>query len=147
MRLNRTLRMPRDLRKVMAELVAVHAEPEPDLEHDFDRLIGGVKDRVHAAVRAGSSDEQITQVIDAYIDTFLSNWKGRMLRDHRRVLNRLDLLEVRVKPYLERSDALHSDDMSRLGDLDGAVSHALDRVSDPDTPFTDPLPRQRRRDG
>jgi hypothetical protein len=102
-----------------------------------------MRERIHAAVRAGNTEEQITEAIDEYVDTFISNWRGRMLGRHRQVLNRLDVLEVRVKPYLDRSDALHADDMSRLDHLDGAVTHALDRVSDPDTPFMDPLPRQR----
>lgn len=146
MKLNRIPRMPRDLRKVMAELQSVHTEPEPDLVHDLSQLLDALRERIHAAVRAGNTEEQITQTIDAYVDTFISNWKGRMLSRHRQVLNRLDVLEVRVKPYLDRSDALHADDMSRLDHLDGAVSHALDRVADPDTPFMDPLPRQRRRE-
>jgi hypothetical protein len=131
----------------MAELQQVHDEPEPDLNHDLERLVDGIKQRLQAAVYAGTPDDKITEAIDQYIDSFISNWRGRMLSRHRHVLNRLDVLEVRVKPYLDRSDALHADDLSRLDHLDGAVSHALDRVADPDTPFMDPLPRQRRRDG
>jgi hypothetical protein len=141
----KSVHMRRDMRHVESALAA---RGEPDdrdvldmgkVRYDIDRLIGTMPfDRV---------DDSVYQMIDGLIDSYLADFLHRMRAEHDLRIGELDRLRIKVEPYLRQAKALMHDDLSLLGYLDAAVTNALDRVADPETPLIDTrppeLPRER----
>ena len=85
--------------------------------------------------------------LDSYVDTYVAEWLARMKAHHDEVVAELDVLAGQVAGIEElyRTHLSDLDDM--VGDLQRAVSHALERVSDPDAPYYEPVPRRQRKGG
>ncbi len=137
-------RLPRIIRRVERRLRGIHHRPERRL--DLSELRRELAVRV-AALAPEQRGPAAVEVLDAYVDTYISDWLSGMRGRHSAVLNEIDLLEVHVSRAREMLLALHEDQSARLADLEGAVSHALERVTDPDAPSYEPVPRQRRGGG
>lgn len=133
---------PLALRGVVRRLRRIEARRDPAL--DLAKVRAQVR-RLVAELTPGYDPEAVQAEIESYIDTFIYDFLRPLERRHHSCLGQLDHLEAKVQAYLEEAGALNLDVYSQLTHLDGAVTHALDRVSDPDTPFNDHIPQQRPR--
>ncbi|MGX7826062.1 hypothetical protein ACTG9Q_13305 [Actinokineospora sp. 24-640] len=86
-------------------------------------------------------------IMDAYLDTFVAKWLTDAKAHHDSVTVKLDLVAARVAAVVEVCRIRHDDQEDVLHDLEAAVSHALERLADPDTPFYEPVSRAERRKG
>ncbi|RDI24506.1 hypothetical protein [Lentzea flaviverrucosa] len=84
-------------------------------------------------------------VLFGYVDAHIADWLANMKTHHDTVQAELDLLSVRVTEVKAFYQIHHDDQQNVLDDLEAAVSHALERLSDPDAPFYNPEPRNKRR--
>jgi cytosine/adenosine deaminase-related metal-dependent hydrolase len=134
----RTPRMPRLLRRVVKSLRHINDQPSRPL--DLNRI----RDRFAEFLPpAGAAGEQATADLDVYIDTHVAEWRREQRVRHEAVLGELDLLVIDIEQVRKQFLTLHEDRNVKLSDLEGAVSHAMDRVSDPDNPYLSPGPRKR----
>ena len=134
----RTPRMPRLLRRVVKRLRHIHHQPSRPL--DLDRI----RDRFAEFLPpVGAAGEKATADLDVYIDTHVAEWRREQRVRHEAVLGELDLLVIDIELVHKQFLTLHEDRNVKLSDLEGAVSHAMDRVSDPDNPYLSPGPRKR----
>ncbi|MGI5247118.1 hypothetical protein [Dactylosporangium sp. CA-139066] len=105
---------------------------------DSERVGRELRDLI-AGMAPEHIDEEIYAAIDQYVDSYVSQFRREMYERYNSDLIELDLLETRLRPYLEWADEVNSDERSRVEHMNGAVTHALDRVSDPDQPYRDPI--------
>lgn len=143
MKINRHPSMPRGLRRVVKSLSEIADRRDHAL--DLTQARGELR-RLVDAMAPEHVDEEIYTAIDRYVDSYVSDFLRDMHERHSVQLNELDRLEIRVRPYLERADALNHDEHSRLTHLDAAVMQALALLGDPDTPLHDSIPHQPRRE-
>ncbi len=92
-----------------------------------------------------SRTEAAEGILHGYVDTHVGEWLADAKARHDKVSAQLDLLATRVIEAETLYLAHHEDQENVLHDLEGAVSHALDRVASPDIPFHEPEPRSKRR--
>lgn len=129
------------LRLIRFRLPRLGSKREPAIDlSTVRREIETLLDRVTAG-----SVEQAGLLLDHYVDSYVADWLGRANVHHRTVTAELDVLAVRVSEARELFQVHYDDQAGVLDDLEGAVSHALERVSDPDAPYYEPEPRNKRR--
>jgi hypothetical protein len=135
------LRASLKLRRIRARLPGLRREAEPVLDlSDVRAALDSMLERVTAetAGRAGP-------MLESYVDTHVAEWLSRGKADHQAVISELGLLATRVTEVRELYRVHHDDQDAVLADLEGAVSHAWQRVTEPDTPYYEPEPRSKRR--
>ncbi|NUT99103.1 MAG: hypothetical protein HOY78_44580 [Saccharothrix sp.] len=137
------LRASLALRRVRTRLPQLRATPEPDLDVTavrarLDEMLDGITPAT--AWQAG-------RLLESFVDTHVADWLAKARVHHETLATELDLLAVRVAEVRELYQVHHEDQTGVLDDLEGAVSHALERVSDPDAPYYEPEPRKQRRRG
>jgi hypothetical protein len=137
------LRASLTLRRVRARLPRLRATPQPDLDVTTVRArLDEMLDRVTPATAW-----QAGRLLESFVDTHVADWLAGAKVHHETLATELDLLAVRVTEVRELYQVHHDDQTGVLDDLEGAVSHALERVSDPDAPYYEPEPRKQRRGG
>ncbi|MCU7728859.1 hypothetical protein ODJ79_34540 [Actinoplanes sp. KI2] len=133
---NRRPRMPRPLRQAMAELEQLAREPV-EYTIDLTSITDGLRTRIggHAP---DLDDVRFRQAVDDYIRHSIDELKAGLHARHDGYMDRLDRLEVMVRPYLDRARTMAHNTRSNLSHMDAAVTNALDQLSDPETPIYDP---------
>jgi hypothetical protein len=129
------------LRKVKTHLPRLRSRPEPKID------VEGVQTKLkemHARVTA-ETVRASGPVLDAYVDTHVADWLALMKTHHNTVTAELDKLAVEVAELTELYRIHLEDQEDVLNDLDGAVTHALERLSEPDSPFYEPGTRNERK--
>ncbi|PRX17249.1 hypothetical protein CLV67_11625 [Actinoplanes italicus] len=126
--------MPGALRRVMRELEQLS---RTDLTVDLQHIEQALMELIARHAR-DMSDDQLREAVEDYIVNSMNEMRtGQRIR-HRAAQDRFDRLEVMVRPYLEETGTLARDRHNRLSHMDAAVTHALDQLSDPETPIYDP---------
>lgn len=139
----RTPRPPSALRGYEKAFLRLSRKKAPELDlsnvrKEVDAMIGKVAATTAAAAKPA---------LDSYVDTYVAEWLARMKAHHDEVVAELDVLGGQVAGIEELYRTHLSDLDDIVGDLQRAVSHALERVSDPDTPYYEPIPRRQRKRG
>ena len=130
---------PLVLRGVVKRLRKVENEPEPVLSLDQLRSeVRGIVERMAVSYSDGLILAEVNSFLAAKIHEF---WRDAQ-RHHNHTMADLNLLTAQVNAYIAEMHRLNDDVDSRFGHINGAVTHALDRISDPDTPYFDPIPPQ-----
>lgn len=130
------LTMPREVRRVVKELRELstpRTEEALDLtraRRELRELIGSLTSRAGAA--------EIYEAIDGYVDTYVAEFLRSMHEKHIARLGRLDELEIVVEPHRARAETFSSDAKGKLRAMDKVVANALDHLSDPEGPITEP---------
>ncbi|WP_309111937.1 hypothetical protein [Saccharothrix sp.] len=137
------LRAALALRKVRARLPRLRGTPEPQLD------LTAVRAELHGMLArvTPTTAWQAGPVLESYVDTHVADWLAKVKVHHETLATELDLLAARVAEVRELYQVHHDDQTGVLDDLEGAVSHALERVSDPDSPYFQPEPRNHRKGG
>ncbi|TCO52914.1 hypothetical protein [Actinocrispum wychmicini] len=135
------LRASLTLRKVKARLPRLRGMKGPVLDEESVRAKLASK----LAGVTGATAGQAGPHLESYVDNHVADWLDRMAVHHRTLLAELDALAVHLAGLKERYRIQVEDQKLRVDDLEGAVSHALKRVSDPDSPFHEPEPRSNHR--
>jgi hypothetical protein len=126
--------MPGALRRVMSELEELsRTDWTVDLQHTRQALM-----ELIARHARDMSDDQLREAVENYIEHSMNELRDGQHIRHRAARDRFDQLEVMVRPYLEETGTLARDRHNRLSHMDAAVTHALDQLSDPETPIYDP---------
>ncbi|MEV6343258.1 hypothetical protein [Actinoplanes sp. NPDC051851] len=131
-------RPPAALVRALHELGRLSAEPvEYEVDADLKRIREGLVQLIGDWV-PDEGDAAISRSVEEYITSSIARLKADMHVRHDEFLNRYDKLEAEVQPYVDRAATLRDDRYQDLRAMTGAVSHALDRLSDPETPIYDP---------
>lgn len=130
---------PLVLRGVIKRLRSVESLPEPTL--NFDQLRPAIR-RIVEEMAPSNTDGMVIAAVDAHIASCIHEFWRAAQQHHNLTIAQLDELMVQMHSYLREVDGLNDDVYSQFTHLNGAVTHALDRISDPDTPFYDPIPPQ-----
>lgn len=133
----RSMSMRRDARYVERKLREMARRPRSDDVLDIDKVRHDVQRQVDAIAPERLTEsvyEAIDKLVDNYVDEFLSRMRAR----HDEELSELDRLRIKINPYLSQANALMGDQKNVIGYFDMAVTHALDRLVDGETPLTDP---------
>jgi hypothetical protein len=130
---------PLVLRGVIKRLRQVESMPEPAL--NFDQLRPAIRAIVEK-MAPETADGLVIAAVDAHIASCIHEFWRAAQQHHNLTIAQLDELMVQMRSYLREVDGLNEDVYSQFTHINGAVTHALDRVSDPDTPFYDPIPSQ-----
>lgn len=135
------LRASAALRQVRKHLPKLRgqAPPPPDLAAVRDRALDLANDVDPRNAAAAAP------VLFGFVDDHIADWLINVKAHHDTVEAQLDLLAVQVTEVTAFYQVHHNDQRNKLDDLEAAVSHALERLSDPDAPFYDPEPRDKRR--
>ncbi|MEU0878654.1 hypothetical protein ABZ345_08665 [Lentzea sp. NPDC005914] len=135
------LRTSLSLRKVKLQLPRLRGKSVPVIDlKALSRKLLGMANEVTAAQASAAEP-----ILYGYVDTHVGEWLADARAHHDKVATQLDLIATRVVEAEALYLAHHEDQENVLHDLEGAVSHALDRVASPDVPFFDPEPRSKRR--
>jgi hypothetical protein len=126
--------MPRALKQAMRELDQL---AQTDWNVDLRPTRQDLMDLI-ARHAPDMDDDQLRDAVASYIQSSINEMRTGQLIRHRAAHDRFDRLEVLVRPYLEETGTLARDRHNRLSHLDAAVTHALDQLSDPETPIYDP---------
>lgn len=121
----RKLRVLRKIRKHKIDLVGVRKRLKA-MRKAVDRSPGGATDQ-----------------LNSYVDAHREDWVAKAKREHDGVLEDLHLLEVRVDEVRTGYEIRLKHHRDVVGYLRAAVTHAWDRISDPDSPYYDPRVRRR----
>lgn len=146
MRLRARAMTPIGVRRVIRRLEAIAGRHEQRREIRLD--IDAARAELESIVKRMAPDrvdEDLLVALERFVDSFVSDFRREAYERYSADLNELDLLETKLRPYLDWADEVNAEERSKLTHMDGAVSHALDRVVDPDTPYRDPIPRTPRR--
>lgn len=129
------------LRKVKMRLPRLRGKSVPviDLKPLSKKVLG-----MASGVTAGQA-ETARHILYGYVDAHVGEWLADAKARHDEVATQLDLIAARVVEAEALYLAHHEDQENVLHDLEGAVSHALDRVASPDVPLHEPEPRSKRR--
>jgi hypothetical protein len=134
-----SVNMGRDVRyvdKKLRELAKSHTEEVLDINqfrYEVQRWIERIDpQRINDALY-----QDIDKLVDSYISEFLRRNRDR----HHAELGELGALKRKIMPYLGHADVLLVDQKNRIGYLDGAVTHAMDRLTDGESPLVDPRHR------
>ncbi|RSM64705.1 hypothetical protein DMB66_18840 [Actinoplanes sp. ATCC 53533] len=128
--------MPRPLRHAMAELEQLSREPV-EYTIDLTPIIDSLREHIGDQA-PDPEDVRFRQAVDDYILHSIDEVKAGLHARHDGYMDRLDRLEVLVRPYLDRAVTMSRNTRSQLSDMDAAVTNALDQLSDPETPIYDP---------
>ncbi|RSN46032.1 hypothetical protein DMC64_14920 [Amycolatopsis sp. WAC 04197] len=137
-RKSRVERLPRSIEKRLRYLRKREA-PEivtAQLAEDIDRKV--------AAVGEGADP---TTSIENYVMAHKAQWALKIKDEHNRLLTEIGGLAAEADALVEYRRILCEDQRDVLDDLDAAVAHALERVTDPDAPYHEPIRRSERRGG
>jgi hypothetical protein len=134
---------PSRLREARESLQHLHSHPAPKLD------VTQIRDKVMGMIATMAPDRRraAEPALHAYVDTYLTDWLSEARTGHNKLLNEIDRIAGQVGEVRAMYLTLHEDQSAVLGDLERAVSHALERVSDPDSPYFEPVSRQQHRGG
>ncbi|XVV04490.1 hypothetical protein ACQPW3_03475 [Actinosynnema sp. CA-248983] len=132
------LRASLALRQVRARLSKLRRTPEPQL----DLTAARAKLHEELARVTATTAWQAGRELESIVDNSVADWLAKVEVHHRSLTTELELLATRVTEVRELYQVHHEDQTKVLNDLEGAVSHALERVSDPDSPFFQPDPHR-----
>lgn len=133
---NRRPPTPYGLRQVDRKLRRAHVEP--DLVLNLEPIRTDVS-RLVTSLAADHLNDEIEKRLDRYVETHIADWRRTMAERHSAGLKALDLLDAKVSSYLAHFEELSTDERGKLAEIEGLVAHIWDRVSEPDTPHTDPI--------
>jgi hypothetical protein len=85
--------------------------------------------------------------LNAYVMAHKAEWTLRIKARHNELLAEIGDLAVEAHALVEYRRILCEDQRDVIDDLDIAVSHALERVTDPDAPYHEPIRMSERRGG
>lgn len=85
--------------------------------------------------------------LNAYIQAHKAKWVSEAKDQHNKLLIEIGKLEAETEALLESRRIRCEDQRDVMDDLDAAVAHALERVTDPDSPYREPVRRSERRGG
>lgn len=85
--------------------------------------------------------------IGAYVLAHKAEWALQIKAKHNEVMAAIGGLAAEAHALVEYRRILCEDQRDVMDDLDAAVSHALERVTDPDAPYHEPIRRSERRGG
>ncbi|MCG8915212.1 hypothetical protein L6E12_05335 [Actinokineospora sp. PR83] len=85
--------------------------------------------------------------IDAYVTAHKAEWALRVKAEHNELLAELGGVAAEAHALVAYRRVLCEDQRDLVDDLDVAVAHALERVTDPDAPYHEPIRRSERRGG
>ncbi|WP_117213942.1 hypothetical protein [Allorhizocola rhizosphaerae] len=128
---------PLVLRGVVKRLRKLEAQRPPVLRFE------SMRPEIHRLVERlapSHSDREVIAAVDAFIAGRIQEFWADATRDHNLTTAQLNELATQVRAYVQEVERLNEDVRSRFVDMNGAVIHALDRVTNPDTPFFDPIP-------
>lgn len=132
----RSMSMGRDVRyvdKKLRELAAARDEEVLDIgkfRYEVQRWIADIRpEQVNDALY-----REIDKLVDGYVIEFLRRMRGR----HHAELSQLGALKRKIMPHLELANVLLHDQEDLIGHLNGAVTHAMDRLADGESPLVDP---------
>jgi hypothetical protein len=83
---------------------------------------------------------------DQWVDTHREDWIAKAKSSHDGVLEDLNLLEIRVDEIQAGYEVELEHHRDVVSYLRAAVTHAWDRISDPESPYYDPRVRRRHGD-
>lgn len=135
------LRTSLSLRKVKTQLPRLRGRSVPVINlKALSRKLLGMAGEVTA-----DQAKDAKLILHRLVDTHVGEWLAEAKAGHDEVATRLDLIAARLVEAEALYLAHHENQENVLHDLEGAVSHALDRVANPDVPLFDPEPRSKRR--
>jgi len=135
------LRTSLSLRRVKMRLPRLRGKSVPVINlKPLSKKLLGMADDVSAAQTKAAE-----QILHGYVDAHVGEWLADAKARHDKVTAQLDMIAARVVEAEALYLTHHEDQENVLHDLEGAVSHALDRVASPDIPFHEPEPRSKRR--
>ncbi|WET76203.1 hypothetical protein P3102_18875 [Amycolatopsis sp. QT-25] len=137
-RKSRIERLPRSIEKRLRDLQKREA---PDiataqLKKDIDRRLAALGEGADPAAS-----------IKNYVSAHKAEWTLKVKDEHNRRLTEIGGLATEAHALVEYRRILCEDQRDVLDDLDSAVAHALERVTDPDAPYHEPIRRSERRGG
>ncbi|GLW91196.1 hypothetical protein [Actinokineospora globicatena] len=137
-------RVPRPLEHRVREL---GKRVLPDIA--VDKLRAKIATNVNniKAKAATSPEVDPAPSIIAYILAHKAEWVLRAKSEHNEYLTEIGGVEAEAKALVEYCRIRWEDQRDLLDDLDAAVAHALERVTDPDTPYHEPIRRSERTGG
>lgn len=121
----------RDLRKRMA--------PEPStagLSQDIGRKLKTLGKKTDPAAS-----------IDAYVLAHKAEWLLQVKAWHNELLDEIGSLTAEARALVAHRRVLCEHERDVMDDVDAAVAHALERVTDPDSPYHEPIRRSERKGG
>jgi hypothetical protein len=121
----------RDLQKLAAPTIAV----------------AGLTKDIGQKVESIDSQRDPTASISAYVRAHKAEWALQIKAKHNEVLAEIGGLAAEVHALVEYRRILCEDQRDVMDDLDAAVAHALERLTDPDAPYHEPIRRSERRGG
>ncbi|GAA3039869.1 hypothetical protein [Actinokineospora globicatena] len=137
-------RVPRSLEQRVRDLEK-RALPDmevADLTKDIDTKVVAIKDMA----TQGRDVDPIPSITD-YVRAHTAEWELRTKSKHNEYLAEIGGVEAEAKALVEYRRIRWEDQRDLLDDLDAAVSHALERVTNPDTPYHEPIRRSERTGG
>jgi len=85
--------------------------------------------------------------VNAYVRAHKAEWALQIKATHNDLLTEIGSLAAEAHALVEYRRILCEDQRDVMDDLDAAVAHALERVTDPDSPYHEPIRRSERRGG
>ena len=137
-RKNRPERIPASIERRLRNL----REPAPP-----DVAVAELARDVGRKIEELGPDAGAAAPLDAYIQAHKAKWAVEVKDQHNRLLIEIGKLEAETEALLESRRILCEDQRDVMDDLDAAVAHALERVTDPDSPYHEPVRRSERKGG
>ncbi|MGV9364467.1 hypothetical protein [Amycolatopsis sp. NPDC003731] len=129
-------RIPRALTRRLRDLHkrALPEIADAQLLEYVDRTVGSL----------GDSDAP-RALIDGYVQAHKAKWTLQLKASHNELLGEIEELAADARALVEHRRILCQDQRDIMDDLDAAVAHALERVTDPDAPYHEPVRLSERR--
>ncbi|MDQ7803292.1 hypothetical protein Q5425_06095 [Amycolatopsis sp. A133] len=134
----RSERIPRAITRRLRDL---HKRPLPEIPDaqllaDVGRKVGSL-----------GQDGDARPYLNAYIQAHKAKWLLQLTASHNELVDEIRALAAEAEALVEYRRILCQDQRDIMDDLDAAVSHALERVTDPDAPYHEPIRLSERRGG
>ncbi|MET8996653.1 hypothetical protein [Amycolatopsis sp. NPDC004169] len=138
LRKSRSERLPRALTRRLRDL---HRRPLPEVSDT--QLLADVGRKVGSLGQDGNG----RAYLNAYIEAHKAKWLLQLTANHNEFVAEIEALAAEVHALVEYRRILCEDQRDIMDDLDAAVAHALERVTDPDAPYHEPVRLSERRGG
>jgi hypothetical protein len=134
----RSERIPRSIEQRLRD---VQKQAAPDV------TVARLTKDIHQKVKSLQEGADAAASIDAYIQAHKTEWALRIKSRHNDLLTEIESLAGEAHALVVYRQILCEDQRDVMDDLDVAVAHALERVTDPDAPYHEPIRRSERRGG
>jgi hypothetical protein len=112
-----------------------------------DIAVAGLRKDIDRKVKSLGREAEPAPSINAYVQAHKAEWELQIKARHNELLADIGGLAAEVHGLVEYRRILCEDQRDVMDDLDVAVAHALERVTDPDAPYHEPIRRSERRGG